>query len=221
MFEELGPAQFEVWASLGQEMAGRSWKAAKEYFKSSPEVMKKIDRCDLERWARLGLYLVEKSPKIKASYNAHSMLAAGAGAGKSKKVELAVQYFKSAPQILGRLSIHDLEEWVEKGLETADTTGDKGRSFFSLQTGSSRTAVENLVKGLELKDIHTILGSYAEALIGRKLQLRSSSMFYKNLPGLSSFFSVTDGTRIFLPSRIETLRRRRPEFQDLQMDAYP
>jgi hypothetical protein len=192
-----------VWASLGQEVAGKSWKAAKEYFRSSPEVMKKIDRCDLERWARLGLYLVEKSPKIKATYNAHSLLAAGASAGKAKKVELAVQYFKSAPQILGRLSIHDLEEWVEKGLETAEATGDKGSSYFSLQTGSSRSAVENLVKGLELSDIHTVLSSYAEALIGRKVQLRSSSMFYKNLPGLSRFFSVTDGTRIFLPSRID------------------
>src|SRR5574340_614700 len=33
--------------------------------------------------------------------------------------------------------------------------------------------------------------------------LRSSSVFYKNLPGLSRFFSVTDGSRIFLPGRIE------------------
>jgi hypothetical protein len=203
VLESVGPERFGTWASLGQEMAQMSWRASKEYFRSSPEVLQKIDHCDLERWARLGLYLIEKSPKVKAGYDAHSLLAAGSGAGKSRKIELAVQYFKSAPQVLGRLTMHDLEEWVAKGLEVADSTKDKGASYFSLQTGSSRDVVENLVKGLELRDIHSVLRSYAEALTGKKLQLRSSALFYKNLPGLSRLFSVTDGTRIFLPSRVD------------------
>jgi nitric oxide reductase NorD protein len=215
VLKSLGTERFDLWASFGHEIARMSWKAAKEYFKSSSEVLKKIDPCDLERWARLGIYLVEKSPRIKAAYNAHSLLAAGSGAGKAKKVDLAVQYFKSAPQILSRLSIHDLEEWVEKGLETVETQRDKGTSFFSLQTGTSRMAVEGLVKGLELKDIHTVLCSYAEALRGSKLQIRSSSVFYKNLPGLSRFFSVTDGVKIFLPSRIEVF-----EGEDLNFKTY-
>ncbi|MGC2063368.1 MAG: hypothetical protein WA610_10325 [Thermodesulfovibrionales bacterium] len=203
VIKSIGTGRFTDWASFGEEIARLSWKTAKEYFKSSPEVFKRIDACDLERWARLGIYLLEKSPKIKTGYDAHSMLAAGAAAGKSKKIDLALQYFKSAPQILARLSIKDLEEWVAKGLEAADTHKDSSASYFSLETGSSRNAVEGLVKGMELKDIHTVLRSYAEALAGKKLMLRSSSIFYKNLPGLSRFFSVTDGERIFLPSRIE------------------
>ncbi|MBI5075223.1 MAG: hypothetical protein HZB62_08700 [Nitrospirae bacterium] len=203
VIKSIGAGQFTAWTSFGEEIARLSWKTAKEYFKSSPEVFKRIDASDLERWARLGIYLLEKSPKVKAGYNAHSMLAAGAAAGKSKKIDLALQYFKSAPQILARLSMNDLEEWVAKGLEATDVQKDRGASYFSLQTGSSRNAVEGLVKGLELKDIHTVLRAYAEALAGKKLMLRSSSIFYKNLPGLSRFFSVTDGERIFLPSRIE------------------
>ncbi len=202
VLETLDACRFNNWASLGQEIARLSWKAAKEYFKASPEVIKKIDLCDLERWARLGIYLIEKSPSIKADYNAQSLLAAGAAAGKSKKVDLAVQYFKSAPQILGRLTMHDLEEWVAKGLETSDAQKDKGTSFFSLQTGTSLRAMEGLVKGLELKEVHTVLSAYAEALQGAKIQIRSSSLFYKNLPGLSRFLSVTDGIRVFLPSKI-------------------
>ena len=203
VIKSMGVERFTAWASFGEEIARLSWKTAKEYFKSSPEVFKRIDACDLERWARLGIYLLEKSPKVKTGYDAHSMLAAGAAAGKSKKIDLALQYFKSAPQILARLSMNDLEEWVAKGLDAADVRKDSGASYFSLQTGSSRNAVEGLVKGMELKDIHTVLRSYAEALAGKKLMLRSSSIFYKNLPGLSRFFSVTDGERIFLPSRIE------------------
>jgi nitric oxide reductase NorD protein len=209
----LGMEQFDLWASLGHEMARSSWKAAREYFKSSTEIMKKIDLCDLERWARLGMYLIGKSPRIKAAHNAHSLLATGSQAGKAKKIDLALQYFKSAPHILARLSIHDLEEWVEKGLETAESQKDKGASFFSLQTGTSRMAVEGLVKGLELKDFHTVLSSYAEALVGSKVQIRSSSLFYKNLPGLSRFFSVTDGVKIFLPSRIEVFEDEELNFK--------
>lgn len=203
VFEDLGAEKLEQWALLGLEIAGMSWKAAKEYFRSSPEVIKKIDSCDLERWARLGIYLIEKSPRIKADYGAHSLLAQGTQAGKAKMVNLAVQYFRSAPQILGRLSIQDIENWVEKGLEVTDTRKERGEAYFSLQTGKSRKEMETLVKGLELKDIHTVLGSYAAALFGKEVQIRSSALFYKNLPGLSRFFSVTDGTRVFLPSRIE------------------
>jgi nitric oxide reductase NorD protein len=215
MIETLGQERFDPWASYGIELAKKSWKAAKEYFRASPEVIKKVDVCDLERWARLGMYLVEKSPSVKAGYSAQSLLAAGAAAGKAKKLDLGVQYFKSAAQILGRLSISELEAWVEEGLESADVQKDKGTSFFSLQSGSSRRAVDKLVMGLELKDIHSVLRSFAEALKGSKIELRSSSLFYKNLPGLSRFFSITDGTRIFLPPRVDLF-----EEEDLNFKTY-
>ncbi|MDH4183320.1 MAG: hypothetical protein OEV92_03790 [Nitrospinota bacterium] len=202
MLEYLGANRFELWASLGEELTAKSWKAAKEYFKSSPEALKKIEPGDMEEWARLGMYIVEKAPTVKKSYNAHSMLAQGAGAGKGKKLGLGEQYFQSAPQILGRLSIHDLKEWVEKGLAVTDAHSDKGSSFFSLQSGGSRVAVDELVKGLELKDTHIVLRSYAEALMGKKAQVRSSAIFYKNMPGLGRFFAVSDGSRIYLPTKL-------------------
>jgi hypothetical protein len=215
VLELLGSAKFDKWASLGEEIAKLSKKAAREYFKSSPEAIKKIELSDLEQWARLGMHLIEKSPHIKADYGAHSLLAQGASAGKAKRLDLATQYFKSAPHILGRLSMHDLGEWVEKGLKVTDNQKAQGNAFFSLQTGKSIKAVDGLVKGLELKEIHTVLRSYAEALTGTRVLLRSSALFYKNLPGLGRFFSVTDGVRIFLPSKIAVF-----EDQDLNFKTY-
>jgi hypothetical protein len=199
----IGHERTERWALSGIAIAEKSWKAAREYFKSSPEITKKMDFCDLDRWARLGLYLIKKSPQMKAGYDAHSLLAQGTGAGKSKTLDLSVQYFRSAPQILGRLSLQDLENWVQKGLEITGTGSRKGEAYFSLRTGASHKEMEFLVKGLELKDIHTVLDSYAESLMGRKVRIRSSSVFYKNLPGLGRFFSVSDGSRVFIPSRME------------------
>ena len=217
VLELLGTDRFNKWASLGEEIAKLSRIAAKEYFKSSPEVIKKMDPCDLEQWARLGIHLIKKSPSIKAEYGAHSLLAQGADAGKAKKLDLATQYFKSAPQILSRLSIRDLEQWVEKGLKVTDDQKDKGNAFFSLQTGKSLKAVEGLVKGLELKDIHRILRSYAEALTGKRMLLRSASLFYKNLSGLDKYFSVTDGTRIYLPSNITIFQDRELNFKTYKL----
>ncbi|MDH5510539.1 MAG: hypothetical protein OEZ32_09330 [Nitrospinota bacterium] len=202
MLEHLGANRFELWASLGEELAAKSWKAAKEYFKSSPEALKKIEPGDMEEWARLGMYIVEKAPTVKKNYNAHSMLAQGAAAGKGSKMGLGEQYFQSAPQILGRLSIHALKDWVEKGLEVTGAHNEKGSSFFSLQSGGSRVAVDDLVKGLELRDAHIVLRSYAEALMGRTAQVRSSAIFYKNMPGLGRFFAVGDGSRIYLPNNL-------------------
>lgn len=213
--EVLGPGKWSEWALWGVQIAKTSWKAAREYFKSSPEVVKKIDPCDLERWARLGIYLVEKSPRVKAGYSVHSMLAQGTHAGRSKVLDLAIQYFKSAPQVLGRLSMQDLENWVEKGLEVTEEKKEKGTAYFSLQTGTSRKEMETLIKGLELGDIYTVLSSYAAALFGREVQIKTSSIFYKNLPGLSRFFSVTDGTRVFLPPRIELFKE-----EDLNFKTY-
>ncbi len=217
VLELLGTERFNKWASLGEEIAKLSRVAAKEYFKSSPAVIKKMDHCDLEQWARLGIHLIKKSPSIKVEYGAHSLLAQGAGAGKAKKLDLATQYFKSSPQILGRLSIRDLEQWVEKGLKVTDDQKDKGNAFFSLQTGKSLKAVEGLVKGLELKDIHRILRSYAEALTGKRVLLRSTSLFYKNLSGLDKYFSVTDGTRIFLPSNISIFQDQELNFKTYKL----
>jgi hypothetical protein len=199
----IGHERTERWALSGLAIAEKSWKAAREYFKSSPEITKKMDFCDLDRWARLGLYLIEKSPQMKASYDVHSLLAQGSGTGKSKVMDLAVQYFRSAPQILGRLSLQDLENWVQKGLEITSTGSRKGEAYFGLRTGASHKEMEFLVKGIELKDIHTVLDSYAESLMGSKVRIRSSSVFYKNLPGLGRFFSVSDGSRVFIPSRME------------------
>ncbi|MBI4827675.1 MAG: VWA domain-containing protein [Nitrospinae bacterium] len=199
---QLGEEWFERWARLGQEIAERSWKAAKEYYRSGPELAQKIEPADLEPFVRLGIHIIEKSPTLKPAHKASSMLALGAAAGKNKKLDLAVQYFKSAPTILSRLSMHDLRDWVDEGIKASERTQDKGRSFFSLQTGQSRLAVDGLVKGLELKTIHPVLRSYAEALMERPVRLISSSIFYKNLPGLARFVTLSDGERVFLPSQI-------------------
>ncbi len=213
VLERLGTAGLEQWALLGQEIAKGSWKAAKEFFLASPEVLQKIDPCEMEPWAQLGLLLIEKSPRLKSVHNAHSLLAMGARAGKDTKVELAIQYFRSSPQLLARLSIHDLDKWVHEGLADLEQQENPEESFFSLQTGKSRKSVEGLVQGLELSDIHSVLHSYAEVLTGERVLIRSSALFYRNLPGLGRFFSVTDGTRIYLPSRITLFEDREWNFK--------
>ncbi len=202
LLEVLDTEGFDSWASLGIEIARKSWKAAKEYFKASPEVIKRIDHSDMDEWAKIGIQIIESSPELKARHKASSMLAQGADAGKGKKLDLAIEYFKSAPQVLGRLSIKDLKKWVKAGLQEKHGVNGKSSAFFSLDSGKSRMAVDHLVKGLELKDAHVVLSSYAEALAGKKILLRSSALFYKDLPGLSRYISITDGQRIFLPSKI-------------------
>ncbi len=198
----LGIERIDHWAELGQRIAKRSWKTAREYFRTTPEALKRIDARDIETWAQIGITLLDRSPKIKASHGAHSLFAIGAKAGKDRTVDIALEYFKSSPQILARVSVHRLKEWALQGLDTVDSDGDKGISFFSMQSGRSRQQLEELIRGIELKNIHGLLNAYIQAMFGRRIMIRPSSVFYKNLHGLGRFFSVTDGERIFLPPRI-------------------
>jgi hypothetical protein len=202
VYNFIGADYIEKWASLGEEIAVKSRKAAEEYFRVSPDVVKRIGFKEIERWVRLGIKIIERSPKIKANYGAHSLFAQGTKAGKSQVIELAVQYFKSAPQIIDRLSIRDLEDWIEDGLKAADRQKEKSEAYFALMTGKSRKAMEGRVKGVELRQIYNILHNYAKAITDRRVILKSSDLLYKNLPGLGQFLSTTDGVRVFLPSRV-------------------
>ena len=217
VMEHLGGKLFAVWASLGEEIATKSWRASKEYFKASPSVLSKIEPGDMEQWARLGISLIEKSPKVKSKHKAQSLFAIGAAAGQAKQMKLGINYFKSAPEILGRVSISDLSGWVEEGLSHTDEKKEKGEAFFSLQTSKSRSAVDELVKGLELNDVHGVLLPFAEAFTGSKTPIRSSSIFYKNMPGLSRFFSVTDGTRIYLPPQVSIFADEELNFKSYKL----
>ncbi len=67
----LDPADLERWASVAADLAAqslRSWEAAQEFFKASPQVATVLPFELLMRWARVAEHLCESSPLIAAAY---------------------------------------------------------------------------------------------------------------------------------------------------------
>ncbi|MDP3062940.1 MAG: hypothetical protein Q8O40_06995, partial [Chloroflexota bacterium] len=90
----LGPEEVSLWAEDGLELARRSWRsweAASEYFRASPQVFALMDFPTLQRWAQQGRDLVELSSSLAAAY------------------------FRASPGVLARLPVAQIGDWVTLG----------------------------------------------------------------------------------------------------------
>ncbi|MDP2952144.1 MAG: hypothetical protein Q8O76_02355, partial [Chloroflexota bacterium] len=87
----LPSGDFEAWAQEGLNIARhcpRSWEAALEYFKASPQVIEVLEFPYVIPWGRWGLKLAGESPA------------------------LASAYFKASPQVVTYLMPHRLGDWT-------------------------------------------------------------------------------------------------------------
>ena len=94
VIEVLTEEEFTIWADSGLSIArraGRSWEAAKEYFKASPAMVKALPFAHLKQWVYWGNALSEESPVIAGTY------------------------FKAGPEVAKSLKPWDVPEWAQLG----------------------------------------------------------------------------------------------------------
>lgn len=130
--KHLSPSDYQEWASEGISLAQhtfRSWEAATEYFRSTPEVVQKLEFSLVTEWARWGRNLSSDSPVIASSFFrstpevidhiAGAELGRWASLGKRlykgtwKSSSLASTYFEASPRLLGALTLDELEGLIE------------------------------------------------------------------------------------------------------------
>ena len=67
----MSDAELVKWAQQGLEIAQqtvRSWEAASEYFRVSPEVLQRSSTIQLAEWGRCGSALCKESPSLAAAF---------------------------------------------------------------------------------------------------------------------------------------------------------
>src|SRR5947209_1751582 len=92
--QKLSVSELRAWAEEGTALARhslRSWEAAAEYFRVTPEVLAVLPFSSFERWAAFGREL----------------------AGESST--LATAYFRSAPEGLRHLTVLQMQDWAALG----------------------------------------------------------------------------------------------------------
>ena len=131
MAESLNDAQMEQWARLGAEIARqnvRSWEAAAQYFKVSPEVAGYMPFNYFVKWADCGTSLCRESPSLATSFfhaspatakklrsrhiESWASLGRGLYKGTWKSSTLACKFYENTPGLLESLTFQELGRFV-------------------------------------------------------------------------------------------------------------
>jgi nitric oxide reductase NorD protein len=129
--ETLDDEQLRRWAQIGVDFAGqslRSWEAAAEYFRVSPEVLKQIPFTSFDRWTGYGRDLVAESPALATAFfraspeglrhlsvpqaQEWSALGRQLYKGTWKSSSLAAQFFEISPQIFAQIALSETRALV-------------------------------------------------------------------------------------------------------------
>ena len=166
--DELRPAlsesDFRLWAEEGAGLAAhslRSWEAAVDYFRVSPEVWRRLPSAAFRRWAHAGRDLAEYSSVVAASYFRASPMAIRylsaetvvewASLGKRlykghwKSISLSTVYFGASPGILPSLTLGEIarlvslvESVAERSYELASACLDASPNLFASLSKADR-----------------------------------------------------------------------------------
>ena len=123
--------QLDRWARRGLDLAGqtvRSWEAAVQFYRVSPEVVGLMPFTYFEKWAECGNGLCSQSPALATSYflaspgtmavlrSRHIESWAGLGRGLYKGTwkssTLSCKFFETSPALLRSLTLPELERFV-------------------------------------------------------------------------------------------------------------
>jgi len=129
--DTLSDQELSLWAEEGLELARqswRSWEAAGEYFRATPQMLPMLGLEGFRRWTRYGRDLAELSSALAASYFRSSSKTVPAVTferlgdlielgrllykGTWRSASLAVQFFDSSPQLFAEMNVDEVRVLV-------------------------------------------------------------------------------------------------------------
>ena len=167
MREKLPEADLLAWARQGVAIAQqpvRSWEAASEYFRVSPQVLEHLTLMQLMDWAQCGSGLCHDSPTLAIAYfraspgtvsylrgrriNGWADMGRSFYKGTWKSSALSARFFEATPSLVEHLSYPDLERFVglvetlsHKSAELASDCLRLGQEEFPRLEGESNALI--------------------------------------------------------------------------------
>ena len=132
----------------------------------------------------------------------------------------AGELVKSAPTLLERLDLEELEQWVREGRDSLQLQEATGIAYFKLEATDAHGAIRRLSGGVELAHVAEVLGLYCKALTGRNVQvLPTEHLTRRGIGWTSEGQPTTEGTAIFLPALLQVYGSQRENFGYLKVCA--
>jgi len=220
-FQEMTEEQFLEWMDHGKLFAEYGNKISRAYFRNTSELLKKMNTESLGIWVELVVHLLEKTkvmkPDVKKERNivgktvdrlSHDEIRRR----KDEHLEVTLQLINNTTKVLEKMTIHQLEDWVNDGIEVIESEPNaqlrlrKGKIFFSLQSQTSHDAADRFKYSVHLKHIHENLKYFVQALYGTEILIKPTQALGGKVLPFEEEQSVSDGEKIYLPSRVSRFK---------------
>ena len=217
VFPRIEPADRGPLLDLAEAIGAASWADVRFYFEQAPNLMEPIEATQRGRFLRLSTGVAER-----VGSRAYSLFAEAAAAlaqvdagSHSDLISLAeelalgspaaaMEFLKSAPEVLSRISLRDLSRWQAAGHRILKESSEGGEAFFRLQSGKGEQVLEELSPRVELSRVAEILRLYCKALTGANVSIHpSSTLTEKGIGWVESERPSTEGTAVYLPEVAE------------------
>jgi hypothetical protein len=116
----------------------------------------------------------------------------------------AMEFLKSAPEVLRRIPLEDLVRWHSAGHRILEQTQEGGEAYFRLESGKGEEVLEALSPRVELSRVSGILHLYCQALTGVDVAVHpSTALVEKGIGWVSEASPSTEGRAVYLPEFVE------------------
>jgi nitric oxide reductase NorD protein len=217
VFPRIEPDDRGPLLDLAEAIGVASWADVRLYFENCPDLIEPIESTKRTRFLRLSRGVAQRTGS--AAYSLFSEAAAALaqvdpdthGDLIALAEELAVgspaaamEFLKSAPEVLSRIPLRDLTRWQAAGHRILKESSEGGEAFFRLQSGKGEQVLEELSPRVELSRVAEILRLYCKALTGANVSIHpSSTLTEKGIGWVAAERPSTEGTAVYLPETAE------------------
>ena len=103
----------------------------------------------------------------------------------------------------GRLTDRPLQEWIAAGIDSARRREAAGAAWFGLESATALDNLAALQKRVEFTAVEPVLRLYANAILGCRMELKTSDSLPQDMPRAGDDLPATDGAAIYLPPRMD------------------
>ena len=226
VLEQLDRPDRAPFLEFGSVVASTAWVDARVYFERGPALVRHLHPQQRARFlalagrvavsvGRLGHpYFMEASQALaEIDREAHrDMLELAEGIVPVSGIA-AMEFIKSAPEVLRRLRPEDLPRWQEAGRQILETSPEGGEAFFRLESSKGEDIIDALSSRVELERVSDLIRMYCKALTGVDVAVHSAELLAeKGVGWVNESSPTTEGTAIYLPPIVEQYTEKDENF---------
>lgn len=199
--------------SLVMTMVNGSWRDVRECFETTARVLPRIEGGQRTHFLNLAEKLSADGERnvaqfLKESSNGllqidkelHATLLKFADTLLPIYPASVLEFLKSTPRLLDRISVEQLETWFTEGVALLNENYDGGMAFFRIQSTRSEELLDVLSSVVELNRVKDVLRMYCQALAGASMDIApTTELVQKSIGWISKENPTTEGSTVYLP----------------------